>query len=128
MGRYEGGRCQKNPISSIQDWQITIFLMQSFEIVTTMQKDSLLDPVWILFWMPFWPLILSKRQIKWKIFSTFVAFSQCYNFSKKILKFLISSAYSGSNNFQNDSFYENCMSKSRTKIVDFDYIFQNVRN
>ena len=35
----------KNPISSIQDWQITIFLMQSFEIVITMQKDSLLDPV-----------------------------------------------------------------------------------
>ena len=41
MGRYEGGRCQKNPISSIQDWQI--FLMQSFEIVTKMQKDFLLD-------------------------------------------------------------------------------------
>ena len=45
MGQYEGGRCQKNPISSIQDWQIMIFLMQSFEIVITMQKDSLLDPV-----------------------------------------------------------------------------------
>ena len=25
MGRYEGGRCQKNPISSIQNWQIMIF-------------------------------------------------------------------------------------------------------
>ena len=45
MGRYEGGRCQKNPISSIQDWQITIFLLQSFEIVITIQKDFLLDPV-----------------------------------------------------------------------------------
>ena len=44
-GVIRGVRYQTKLISSIQDWPITIFLMQSFEIVIMMQKDSLLDPV-----------------------------------------------------------------------------------
>ena len=34
MGRYEGGRCQKNPISSIQNWQIMIF----FKILPVLER------------------------------------------------------------------------------------------
>ena len=52
-GDMRGVGVKEKPISSIQDWQITIFLMQSFEIVITMQKDSLLDPVLDLLLDPF---------------------------------------------------------------------------
>ena len=54
-GDMRGVGVKENPTSSIQDWQITIFFENAiyfnletdfsltFEIVTTMQKDSLLD-------------------------------------------------------------------------------------
>ena len=37
-GDMRGVGVKKDPISPIQDLQITFFFMQSFEIVTTMQK------------------------------------------------------------------------------------------
>ena len=42
MGRYEGGRGQKNPISLIQDWQIWIFFFK--------------NTIYVFFKSPFCPL------------------------------------------------------------------------
>ena len=32
MGRYDGGRCKKNTISAIQDWQILTFFVKMSKI------------------------------------------------------------------------------------------------
>ena len=57
MGKYEGGRCQKK--SDIVNSRLTDnnFLMQSFEIVITMEKDSFLYPVLDLLLDPFMAIL-----------------------------------------------------------------------